>query len=151
LFNWNGQSQYCILRSDLPNSVSSFVDVPAALVGAKDCGKIEIIWPEIFPVSDSTQGLPTEPSATSTTMTRTTTLMTTTATTTTTNSRPTRKSSTTTQPKTTTATTITESSTITTIAEGVDLADSEPKRDRSVFSRILHSKLFKIVVNSKVH
>jgi hypothetical protein len=111
LFNWNGQSQTCFLRSDLSNGTSSFKDVPASLVGAKDCNKIEIIWPEIFPASDSNQVQPSEPSATSTTITMLTTATTTTA---------------------------TESSTLTNTAEGGDLADSEPKTDRLVYSSILH-------------
>ncbi len=108
LFNWNGQSKTCFLRSDLPNGASSFRDVPAALVGAKDCSNIEIIWPEIFPASDSDQVRPSEPSATSTTTTTTTTTTATTST-----------------------TTATESSAIIATTVQWDLADSEPKTDRS--------------------
>jgi hypothetical protein len=126
LFNWNGLFQLCLLRSDLPNGASSFIDVPAALVGAKDCTKIEIIWPEIFPAYDPDRVRPFEPSSSSTTTTMTTTTtttITTTATTVTTTSA---------------TTTTTEPSTIIFTAEGNYSGDSEPKTDRSVYSRSLH-------------
>jgi hypothetical protein len=113
LFNWNGQFQLCFLRSNLTNGVSSFKDVPSSLVGAKDCNKIEIIWPEISPASDSDQALPSELSATSPTTTMTTVT-------------------------TSSSTTTTESSTKITTAVQRDLADSEPKTDRS---GILHEPL----------
>ncbi len=115
LFNWNINSNLCFLRSDLANGTSSFTDVPASLVGAKDCNKIEIIWPEIFPAFYSDQIQPSKPSTTSTTIIMTTGTNT-----------------------TTTITTTTESSIIIASAEGEDLADLEPKTDRS---GILHEPL----------
>ena len=48
-FNWNSRSNNCFLRSDLVYGSASFTQVTEAIVGAKDCTNLTIIWPEIYP------------------------------------------------------------------------------------------------------
>jgi hypothetical protein len=84
LFNWNANSGNCFLRSDLPNGTNSFVDTPAAIVGAKDCNNFKIIWPEIFPPEPEILATTTTTVTITTTTTATTTATTATTATTTT-------------------------------------------------------------------
>jgi hypothetical protein len=93
LFNWNQNSLNCFLRTDLPDGANSFSKTPAAIVGARDCSDVSIIWPEIYPQSTSTSACPissttslisigstTSTTSTSTSITSTTTLTTSTTT-----------------------------------------------------------------------
>ena len=56
-FNWNSRSNNCFLRSDLVYGSASFTQVTEAIVGAKDCSSIQIIWPEIYPNPRALSGI----------------------------------------------------------------------------------------------
>ncbi len=79
LFNWNQKSTNCVPRTDLPNGKDSFTNVQEAIVGARNCSSIEIVWPEIYPPSTTTISTTKITTALTTINTTTTTITTTTS------------------------------------------------------------------------
>jgi hypothetical protein len=136
LFNWNGNSRAYSLRSDLPKGTHSFNDVPAGIVGAKDCNNFKIIWPEIFLPEAGTPATTTNyhnyytaEIPTSTTTTTTTTTRTSPTTRTTTTTRKTTTTDTTTSTDTTTTTDTTDTTTTTATSTTSQIATATTTTD----------------------
>ena len=86
LFNWNSASKKCYLRYHLNKGEESFnKDVFTAVVGARDCSDVNIIWPLIYPPGQEVRNThanneipipPTPPRTTTTPTTATSTIAT---------------------------------------------------------------------------